>query len=236
MISNKNIVDFHSHILPEADHGSDSIETSLFQIKCAAEQGITKIIATPHFYPHQHTVDDFVERRNNAYLRLKGHICDVKVKLGAEVLLYPGLENMEGLDKLFVFGTNTLLLELPFTQITDEHYESVKAMINSGIDVVLAHAERYSVDTIERMIGVGARLQLNATSVFGFKKNKNTYFKWLKSGRVVALGSDIHGRDKRAYKMLAKCYKKINIDADVIIKESNLIWNRASIYVKNPTR
>ena len=228
MISKKDIVDFHSHILPEADHGSDSVETSLFQVECAVRHGITKIIATPHFYPHQHTVDDFIERRNNAYSRLKGKLCDVEIKLGAEVLLYPGLENMEGLDKLYVSGTSTLLLELPYTSITDEYYDSVMAMIGRGIDVLLAHAERYPIDCICRMIAIGARLQLNASSILGFKKNKKTYLGWIKSGRVVAFGSDIHGRDKKAYKKLAKCYEKLNMDADAIIKESNLIWNKAS--------
>ena len=228
MILNKNIVDFHSHILPGADHGSDSVETSLSQIKFAAEQGITKIIATPHFYPHQHTVDDFINRRDNAYLKIKEHLHEVEIKLGAEVLLYPGLENMEGLEKLFVSGTTTLLLELPFASLTDEHYESVKTMVARGIDVVLAHVERYPLEYIDRMLVLGARLQLNASSVFGFKRNKNACFNWIKSGRVVVLGSDIHGRDKRAYKILAKCYKKLNIDADTIIKESNLIWDKAS--------
>ena len=232
----KSIVDFHSHILPEVDHGSDSVETSLFQLECAKKQGICKIIATPHFYPHQHNVDEFIKRRDSAYLKLRPYISDVRIKLGAEVLLYPGLENMAGLDKLCIYQTKTLLLELPFTPLSDEYYESVAAIKSKGIDVVLAHPDRYSVDTIERMILLGARLQLNASSLFGFKKNKKAYLRWIESGNVVALGSDIHGKDKRAYKRLAKCYKKLKGKTDVITKESNMIWNVASVYKKNPTR
>ena len=33
-----DLVDFHSHILPRADHGSDSVETSLKQLKLAADE------------------------------------------------------------------------------------------------------------------------------------------------------------------------------------------------------
>ena len=236
MVSHKSIVDFHSHILPEVDHGSDSVETSVFQIECAKRQGINKIIATPHFYPHQHNVDEFIKRRDSAYLKLRPYISDVRIKLGAEVLLYPGLENMSGLDKLCVYQTNTLLLELPFTPLSDEHYESVAAIKSMGIDVVLAHPDRYFVDTIERMILLGVRLQLNASSLIGFKKNKKAYLRWIEEGNVVALGSDIHGKDKRAYKRLAKCYKNLKGNADVITRESNRVWNKASGYKKNPTR
>lgn len=236
MISGKNIVDFHSHILPEVDHGSNSVETSLFQLESAKRYGISKIIATPHFYPHQHNVDDFIKRRDSAYLRIKPMLADVKVKLGAEVLLYPGLENMAELEKLFLYNTQVLLLELPFTPISDDHYESVDALIKRGITVIIAHPDRYSIDTVERMISLGAKLQLNASSLIGFRKNKKVYLGWIKDGNVVAIGSDIHGRDRLAYKKLSKCFKILKKDADVVIKESNYLWNKASTYKRKPTR
>ena len=62
-----DLVDFHSHILPGADHGSDSIDTTLFQLNSAMACGIDRIIATPHFYPNIHTVEDFLSRRNSSY-------------------------------------------------------------------------------------------------------------------------------------------------------------------------
>ena len=81
-----NIVDFHAHILPGADHGSDSIETSLWQINAAREAGVNRIIATPHFYPHRHSVHNFIERRNTSLNSLYDNIPgDVRIKLGAEV-------------------------------------------------------------------------------------------------------------------------------------------------------
>ena len=142
-------------------------------------------------------------------MKLKPYLTNVSIKLGAEVLLYPGLENMAGLDKLFVYGTRALLLELPFTSLSDEHFESVEALIKQGITVILAHPDRYSVQIIDRMILLGAKLQLNASSMYGFKKNKKAYLRWVKSGDVVAFGSDIHGRDKKSYKRLALCFKKL---------------------------
>ena len=58
---NKDLVDFHAHILPEADHGSSSLEMSLWQLASAKRYGVTRIIATPHFYPHVHTVESLLK-------------------------------------------------------------------------------------------------------------------------------------------------------------------------------
>ena len=49
--------DYHSHILPGCDHGSDGIKTSLKQIEMAKSVGIKTICATPHFYPHKESVE-----------------------------------------------------------------------------------------------------------------------------------------------------------------------------------
>ena len=42
------MTDFHAHILPGADHGSDGMETSLTQLALAEAAGVDTIIATPH--------------------------------------------------------------------------------------------------------------------------------------------------------------------------------------------
>src|SRR5215208_6680765 len=42
------IVDFHSHIIPGVDDGSESLEQSLAALQNMWEQGITRVITTPH--------------------------------------------------------------------------------------------------------------------------------------------------------------------------------------------
>ena len=163
-----NVVDFHAHILPLADHGSDSIETSLWQINSAYKTGVNRIIATPHFYPHRHTVQSFIKKRNESYDILKQHLDGrVEIRLGAEALICAGFENIPDLEKLFIQDTNTILIELPFENFDDGYCRSVKEMKKQGIDVVLAHADRYNPIHVEKMIRAGARLQLNAKSLLG---------------------------------------------------------------------
>lgn len=45
------MVDIHSHILPGIDDGAKSREESLQLLKMMKEQGISEVIATPHFVP-----------------------------------------------------------------------------------------------------------------------------------------------------------------------------------------
>nr|MBE6545788.1 histidinol-phosphatase [Oscillospiraceae bacterium] len=218
-------IDFHAHILPGADHGSSSIEESLCQLRFALDYGIDRIVATPHFYPHAHTVDSFLETRDNAYRALsESNDTGVDVRLGAEVLICQGLENLPELDKLFISGTNSLLLELPIPDFEKGYFDSVSEMTKQGIDVILAHADRYPISTVEKMLCAGARLQLNASSLLGLFKRREIY-SMIEEKKVVALGSDIHGRDKKAYRDYAKAMKKIGHNAEYIIEQSNSIWN-----------
>ena len=226
MTVSKGFVDFHAHILPGADHGSGSTETSLFQLNSALSYGIHRIIATPHFYPHRHLIDDFIKRRDEAWKRLKPKVPDgMEIKIGAEVLICPGIQNFPDIDKLFIEGTRSLLLELPFNRYEDYFAESVKEMREMGIDVIIAHADRYFPDAVEKVLEAGARLQLNASSLDRVFKNK-TLYEWINNGDVIALGSDIHGKDEKAYKHFTQAIKKIKDRAEYVKAESDKVFGK----------
>ncbi len=222
-----DFIDFHTHILPSVDHGSDSLETTVSQLALAKSYGINKIFATSHFYPHQHTVNSFLEKRNNAYLKIKEAGIDTpEIKLGAEVLLCEGLHKLEGLEKLCIYGTNILLLELPFTHISHGMIHAVKRLTENGFEVILAHADRYSHSIIEELLSFGVKMQLNADSLAAFFKRKHL-FEWLSRGLVVGIGSDIHGIDNKAYKKFAKAIYKISAYSEEVKLKSEQIWKKA---------
>ena len=204
-----DIVDFHAHILPNADHGSSSLDMSLAQLELAARHGIKHVVATPHFYPERHSVDEFITRRDQAYRELMDAVSadHPSVTLGAEVLICDGIERLERLDELCVFGTKILLLELPFSVFKPEYRDSVRRLIKLGYGVVLAHVDRYSPDTIETLAEEGVFMQLNAHALCGAGVPGDIK-RWILSGQVVALGSDIHQVDKKAYKRFDKAKKR----------------------------
>ena len=61
------MIDFHSHILPGIDDGSRNVEESLLLMTEMREQGVSTVIATPHFYADEQPVDTFLRRRTEAY-------------------------------------------------------------------------------------------------------------------------------------------------------------------------
>lgn len=227
-----DLADFHSHILPGADHGSDSVDTTLSQLRLGKKYGVSRILATPHFYPHRHLLGDFLSRRQMSVSKLAESYTESmpEIKLGAEVLVCQGLENFKDLDKLCFAGTNTIMLELPHALLSDEYVDTVLAVKKKGFDVLLAHVDRYEQSVIEGFISAGiTKFQINASSLVALKKKKHL-FEWLKSGYVIALGSDIHGASAKAYKNFMKAKNKLGEELDELKAKSDSLWSMIKKY------
>ncbi len=226
----KLIIDFHTHILPGADHGSDSIQTSLAQLKMMSESGTDVIVATSHYYPHLHTVTSYIKLRNRCIEKLLQAKRDSPFGIllipGAEVLVCEQLDKMKGLEELCIKGTNTLLLEMPFKPFCDELVQTVRDISKMGFRVVLAHIDRYDLDDILDLIeNTTIKAQLN-TEKLKVPKERKKYMPLMENGTVVALGSDIHGDKNGSYKHFKKVYELLGDDGFKIM-------NRAKQYIDN---
>ncbi len=191
-------IDFHAHILPGCDHGSDGIETSLRQVGLAKEAGVDVICATSHFYGHQSSVEHFLEKRARCWLKLRSHLnaCDPKIVLGAEVLAFEGIEQLPHLRDLCLMGTDMLLLEMPFAHWSDRLIDSVEAVSERrDVRIVLAHVDRYDRKQIELLFSFDrVKGQINVSSLK--KRLQSRYLReWMREGQIVAVGSDIHGTE-----------------------------------------
>lgn len=205
-------LDYHSHILPGCDHGSDCIATSLKQIAMAKEAGIRTICATPHFYPHQESTESFLARRQKCRDLLIGSMNNdyPRIELGAEVLICEGMERMKELESLCREGTNELLLEMPFYKWQEAIWDTLFRLSEiDDIQIIIAHADRYPVENINRLIESGIPLQLNIDCLLNLLRRKR-YLTWIKSGYVQYVGSDIHmlGSEYSDWQTCAKLLKK----------------------------
>ena len=215
------LIDFHAHILPDADHGSDGRRTSTEQLKMIAEAGVKTVIATPHFYPHRHTVESFLDRRRRAY----GDLSEISVEgaptvlLGAEVLVCEGLSRMDDLQRLTVRGTDTVLLEMPMKAWTSSLLDTVEEIYNSDLTPVMAHIDRYPRRAVEELLEIGVVAQLNADSLCRFF-DRRKLFRYVEDGRVVAIGSDLHGAKKGGYTKFTSACKYLGDALPEIMKRS----------------
>lgn len=193
-------IDFHSHILPGADHGAETSEDSTASMNELIGLGAGGAVATPHFYPENTSVELFKKRRASAVEHFKGTCLSERcpVYVGAEVAVCRYLERMPELSELCIAGTNVLLLEMPFVRWTEEIIKTVESIRKLGFEVILAHPDRYEERGVEALFERGFRGQLNIASL----ATKNSWrrrrlLRWVDDGHILAIGTDIHRPEVR---------------------------------------
>lgn len=201
------MIDWHSHILPSVDDGSRDAAESVMLLEALAEQGVTTVIATPHFIPNKESALDFVKRRNTAYNELKSVYSSgaVEIRLGAEVEYYSGISRLLELNELCIEKTNLLLLEMPIARWTEYTVrELTEIATTKNIVLILAHIERslklQSKKTMQRLFEAGILMQVNAT-FFTETAAKRKALSLLRGGMVQLIGSDCHNLGSRPPKI-----------------------------------
>lgn len=192
------MIDWHTHILPGMDDGSRDVAESVAMINMQVSQGVDMVVATPHFYANDETVDSFLDRRKKALELLMAELPEgpPEIRLGAEVRYYQGISRMTGLKALRIEGSKLLLLEMPMTGWTEYMIrELIELSGKSSVRVVLAHMERYlslqKHSVWERIYDSGILMQVNA-SFFTSLASKRKAISLLKEGKIHFLGSDCH--------------------------------------------
>ena len=207
-------VDLHSHILPGIDDGSGSVSESLEMLRLMREQGVEKVVATPHFYPGQITPQKFLERRDLAVAQLSEALEKEKAKgkrfpsicVGAEVAFFNGISRSEVISELCIKGTRLLLVEMPFESWSEDTVEELfRIKTLQGLVPVVAHIERYLAyqndpELFSSIFSGEIIIQSNA-SAFLDRKTSKRVLKMLAEGEIDLLGSDCHNLGKRAPNM-----------------------------------
>lgn len=210
------VIDFHTHILPNVDDGSRSVEESVSMLNALAQQSVHTVIATPHFYANDQSVEDFLDNRNRAFETLKSDgRYSQEILLGAEVKYYDGISHLSDLKKLRIEGTRFLLLEMPFSRWTNYEINEIIDIASCGkVTLVLAHIDRYlpmlKSDLLLRLSMHGILFQVNASSFDGFFSGSKIV-RLLKHSLVHFIGSDCHNTSDRS--------PNISIAAKVINKK-----------------
>lgn len=210
------MIDIHCHILPGIDDGAADMETSLGMLKIASDDGITHIVATPHFtHSERPTIEDI-----DRHVRLLREELDKKglaVKLlpGADIRLsYELIEGIERNSIPTINGSRYFLLELP--DIIPPNLDNFLFTANlNGFVPIITHPERnYTLlsepEKIEVLRDSGALLQLTAMSVTGEFGNriKRLSCMLLKKNHVDFIASDAHNINRRT-PVLSRAYREV---------------------------
>ncbi len=212
------------HVLPEIDDGSSSLEKSMQMLELSASQGVSDVVATPHFYAFDMSLDEFLERRASAYSKVTDACAQSetvlpKLHLCAETAYFRGISESERLSDLALqinrggelADSNVLLIEMPFVEWTGHEVDEIRSIIDRDYRVVIAHVERFMIHEnrrqLDRLFDLPVIMQVNCEHLIehcdewcrpkGIFAKKNGAEELFRPGCRYILGSDAHGMRRR---------------------------------------
>ena len=203
-----NLTDFHSHLVPGVDDGSQTLEQALDGVKRLRDAGVSRITTTPHFRGSlTKDADEFeaaMELMDEGWIIIRDAVAkewpDMDFRRGHEVLLDipdPDLAD----ERLRLGGTRAVLVEWPRFQVPPGTPQVLAEIVARGLVPVVAHPERYAgidahLHVVRQWKEVGAYLQGNYGSLTGRygPGPRSLVLRLLAEGLLDYMSSDFHGR------------------------------------------
>lgn len=215
------MIDLHCHLLNNVDDGSKTVENSLQMAKEAQNDGISKILLTPHHMDGEYINhrDETIKKAQEFQQILYDNNIDIEVRAGQEVHINGNLLNsVENNDVLFADQKGKyMMLELPHSGVPEYTKNMIFELQIKGIVPIIVHPERNygfrnNPNELYDIVEQGCLTQITATSYLGgFGKNVKKFTEEIiDAGLGHTFSSDAHNmsgrrfRMKEAYDLLAK--------------------------------
>ena len=236
------MIDFHTHILPNIDDGSRSIEETFNLIKEAKNVGFEAIISTSH-YIEEYYETNAPEREvwiNAIYENLQAKNIDINLYLGNEIYLSENIINLLEEGKASTINdTSYVLFEMPLNAEPMNLYDVIYEMMQYKLVPILAHPERYSFvqkepELIYDLIEKGVLMQANFGSILGIygEKAQMIVRKFFESNMIHFLGTDVHRQNSIYPKVPEALVEITKIIGDEKVKELTKINPRLVLHNK----
>lgn len=216
------MIDLHSHILYGIDDGAKTMEDSVDMARKAISEGITHLLATPH-YKNGHW-----DNEKKDILPLVAELQEELDARNIPLTVFPGQEvriNGELLDDIkddrlqFIDEENQyILIEFPTPSIpvyTEKMFYELQLL---GVTPVIVHPERNRAvledpDVLLPFIEKGALAQVTAASYAGKlgKQTQKVSEQLIEANLVHIIASDAHNTSSRSFHMKA-AFEKLQKD------------------------
>lgn len=218
----KVFVDIHNHFAWEIDDGMKSLEHAKKALEDASNDGIRKIVATPHYIPGEHTESDVNEIHERvAELIALAKSYDIQVFEGAELFLNSSyLETLENKMCPTLAQSRYLLCEFDVRkELSNEMYDVEEKLYEikvRGFIPVIAHVERYfhkklDIKRVMEWIQSGYKIQINRTSLLGMHGEvcKNNAHCLIEHNLAHVVASDAHRSEGTRIAKMSDVYAHI---------------------------
>ena len=218
------MIDLHSHLLPNLDDGPRTLEDSIQMCRISYQDGIKTIVATPHILPgiykndrstilsKVHELNEAIKRLGvgiqtpNSELRTPNSELSLKILPGADVHFSSDiLQRYEDEEIVTVNDRGRyLMIEFAFQGIPYQAEEVLFQLLTRGIIPIISHPER-NMEIGQRpkryyeMVRMGCLGQVTAMSLTGeFGPGVRRIAEKLLTKRLVhMIASDAHSTDGR---------------------------------------
>lgn len=206
------MIDLHCHILPGVDDGSPDLKTSLELAQIAYNQGITKILLTPHHMDGEYInhKDDVLKKTAEFQKELYNNNIPIELRAGQEVHINGNLLDALDNDDILFADQNKkyLILELPHNEVPEYTNDMIFELQVRGIVPILVHPERNhgfqaDPDKLYDLISTGCLSQITANSyIGGFGKHIQRFSdKVINANLSHLFASDAHNLQGRNFRM-----------------------------------
>ncbi len=206
------MTDMHTHILYGVDDGADSREISNYLLTQARQNGIERIVLTPHQNEELKRSEELKER----FKIFKEEFKDFNIDfyLGSEIYYYDSMiKDLDNKELLTINDTKYILVEFS-TRMETDIASIVYDLIVRGYKPIVAHIERYhylelkDYDDIKKN---GALIQVNSKSFLNKAYKKQLKY-LLKNKLIDFISSDCHNKTRDldftdSKKLISKKYK-----------------------------
>ena len=202
------MIDLHCHILPGLDDGPATMEESVAMAESAIADGITHVVATPHFNSDYYFEFAHVRRIRD---ELRARIRD-RLKIGTGCDFHLNAENLGSLRKdarqYCINQRDFLLVEFNEYAIPPSMDQTLHEILLAGLQPVITHPERNAIlrvrpERLKKWVRQGCFAQVTAgalTGGFGAGCRKDA-LRWISEGLVHFVASDAHNTRTRPLRL-----------------------------------
>lgn len=210
-----NITDVHCHLIPYVDDGAGSFGEMKRLLQKEYEDGVRRIVLTPHFRPDLFEASsERIRRYYELTEKVAGEI-GIRTYLGCECFRHSELLELIQSDPCRRMNQSKFVLvefapQDLFSTIRNVLYE----LLANGYFPILAHVERYlecrNVERVRELSDMSVRIQVNAGALLGKQGFRVRHYCWelVAEDLIDFIASDAHDLKHRKPN-LGKIIKKL---------------------------
>ncbi len=201
-------IDLGGNLLPAFAEGSRDVKSCAERLAALDRAGIAAAVLTPRYYPAKRSVEDFIEFREKVLYNLSYNMPEKcpALYLGCEVYVDERLKYISTIGELTVLGTRTMIAYMPEGEWEGSLIDTIEAVRAVGIEVIIAHIDRYPDKYAEDLFECGYRAIIDASAFVGMSnlRRRKKFLSWIDEGHVVGIGTNFEPDEKHVGEIIAK--------------------------------